>query len=135
MSKKILMLVLVGLSMVCTACGGGGEPSTKLQVDMVEFMFEPREFTIPAGQEITLELANNGAVDHEFVIMKYGTTVGEDFGPKDDQNIFWEAELGPGRFQTFTFTSPVEPGEYQIVCGTEGHYLAGMLGSLVVRSP
>ena len=126
-----LVILLLGLSLALTACGGGG-PSTNLKVDMVEFMFDPAEYVIPAGQEITLDLSNNGAVLHEFVIMKFGTNVGEDFGDEDEENIYWEAELNPGTSGTFTFTAPSEPGEYQIVCGTEGHYLAGMLGSLIV---
>ena len=131
--KKYLMLAIVvlGLSLALTACGSNG-PSTNLRVDMVEFMFEPSDYTIPAGQEITLELSNNGAVVHEFVIMKYGTEIGQDFGPEDEENIYWEAEVDPGSSNTFTFTAPSQPGEYQVVCGTEGHYLAGMVARLFV---
>jgi len=127
----ILAIVVLGLSLALTACGGNG-PSTNLRVDLVEFMFEPSDYTIPAGQEITLELSNNGAVMHEFVLMKYGTEVGQDFGPEDEENIYWEAEVDPGSSNTFTFTAPSQPGEYQVVCGTEGHYLAGMVARLFV---
>lgn len=131
--KKFLFLVAVvlGLSLALTACGASG-PTTNLKVDMVEFMFEPADYSIPAGQEITLDLSNNGAVVHEFVIMKFGTNVGENFGPEDEANIYWEAELDPGRSDSLTFTAPNEPGEYQIVCGTEGHYQAGMVAKLIV---
>ena len=131
--KKSLFLVAVVLilSLVLTACGAS-DPSTNLKVDMVEFMFEPSDYSIPTGQEITLDLSNNGAVVHEFVIMKFGTNVGENFGDEDEANIYWEAELDPGRSDTFTFTAPSQPGEYQIVCGTEGHYQAGMVGKLTV---
>ena len=131
--RKYLMLAMVALGflLALTACGGSG-PSTNLRVDMVEFMFEPSDYSIPAGQEITLELSNNGAVVHEFIIMKYGTEVGQDFGPEDEENIYWEAELDPGTSNTFTFTAPTEPGEYQVVCGTAGHYLAGMVAKLIV---
>lgn len=131
--EKYLMLIVValGLSLILAACGGGG-PSTSLKVDMTDFMFDPGVYTIPAGETITLELSNNGAVEHEFVIMKFGTEVGDGFGDEDEVNIYWEAELGPGEIETFTFTAPSEPGEYQIVCGIEGHYTAGMVGSMVV---
>lgn len=128
-----LIIVILGLSLVLAACGGGG-PSTNLKVDMTDFMFDPNVYTIPAGETITLELANNGAIAHEFVIMNFGTEVGEDFGDEDEVNIFWEAELEPGESGTYTFTAPSEPGGYQIVCGTEGHYMAGMVGSLTVVS-
>lgn len=131
--KKYLMLIVVilGSSLVLAACGGGG-PSKSLRVDMTDFMFDPDVYTIPAGETITLELSNNGAVEHEFVIMNFGTEVGDDFGDEDEANIFWEAELEAGESGTFTFTAPTEAGPYQIVCGTEGHYVAGMVGSLTV---
>jgi uncharacterized cupredoxin-like copper-binding protein len=128
---SILIGALLVLSFALTACGGAG-PSTSLSVDMVEFMFNPATLTVPAGQEITLELSNNGAVVHDFVILNYGTDVGTDFDEEDKANIYWEAELQPGASGTYTFTAPGEPGDYQIVCGIPGHYLAGMVGKLVV---
>ena len=127
----IFTVVTLGLALALAACGGSG-PSTSLKVDMTEFMFDPDVYTIPAGETITLELSNNGAIKHEFVIMNFGTEVGAEFGDEDEANIFWEAELEPGESGTFTFIAPSEPGGYQIVCGTEGHYVAGMVGSLTV---
>jgi uncharacterized cupredoxin-like copper-binding protein len=102
---------------------------------MVEFIFTPAEFVIPAGQEITITAVNNGAVIHEFVIMNFGQTIGDDFGDEDEGNIYWEVEAEPGKTVTATFTAPTEPGEYQVVCGTEGHFIAGMVGKLTVVSP
>ena len=130
MNKKLLGLVLV-FAFVLAGCGGSG-PSNKIDVTFAEFTFTPSEFSIPAGQEITLNATNNGAVIHEFVIMKLGQTVGEDFGDEDEGNIYWEIEAEPGQKATGTFTAPTEPGEYQVVCGTEGHYVAGMIGKLTV---
>lgn len=128
---SLLIAIILGSALILTACGGSG-PTTNLRVDMVEFMFNPADYTVPAGQEITLELSNNGAVEHELVIMEFGTEVGADFGDEDEANIYWEAELQPGASGTYTFTAPSEPGEYQVVCGTPGHYLAGMVGKLIV---
>ena len=82
-----LIVVLLGLVLILTSCGSSG-PSTNLRVDMVDFMFDPNDYTIPAGQEITLELSNSGAVEHEFVIMKFGTEVGDDFGEEDFAGCF-----------------------------------------------
>ncbi len=102
---------------------------------MTDFVFEPNVFSVPAGETITLDLTNNGAVEHEFVIMNFGNEVGDDFGSEDEDNIYWEAELEAGESGTFTFTAPVEFGEYQVVCGIEGHVLAGMIGSMKVVAP
>ena len=130
MNKKLLALSLV-LAFVLASCGGSG-PSKNIDVTFAEFTFTPNAFTIPAGQEITLHAVNNGAVIHEFVIMKFGEAVGENFGDEDEGNIYWEVEVDPGQETTVTFTAPSDAGEYQIVCGTEGHYTAGMVGTLTV---
>lgn len=129
--KKFLLVVVLLVMLGVTACGGG-QPSTSLDVTMVEFTFTPNSFTVPAGEEITLHIVNNGAVLHEFVIMELGTSVGENFGDEDEENIYWEVELQPGGDQTVTFMAPDQPGEYQVVCGTQGHYTAGMIGKLTV---
>jgi uncharacterized cupredoxin-like copper-binding protein len=132
MKRSIPFLgVMFVLALVLSACGASG-PSTEIDVTMTDFVFTPKTFTVPAGEEITLHAVNDGAVLHEFVIMNYGTTVGEDFGDEDEENIYWEVELAVGDEATTTFTAPTEPGEYQLVCGTEGHFLAGMVGTLTV---
>ena len=133
--KKSIFIVLVVLALALSACGGGNKPSTDLKVEFTDFAFTPDSWVIPAGQEITLTTTNAGAVVHEFVIMKLGTTVGEDFGDEDEDNIYWEVEAEAGQTLTITFTAPVDPGEYQIVCGTEGHFVAGMVGTLTVVAP
>ena len=134
--KKFLFVfpVLLAMSLLIAACGGGNRP-TILDVTFAEFTFTPAEFTVPAGGEVTINVVNEGAVAHEFVIMKLGETVGDDFGDENEDNIYWEVEAEPGESLTATFTAPSEPGEYQVVCGTAGHYLAGMLGKLTVVAP
>ena len=131
--KKPLVLVSVifVLSLVLAACGGGG-PSTDIKITMTDFKFEPMEFSVPAGQVITVNATNNGAVEHEFVIFKLGTDAGEKFGDEDEDNIYWEVEVLPGQTATTSFTAPTEPGEYYITCGIEGHLEAGMVGKLIV---
>ncbi|MBI4761589.1 MAG: cupredoxin domain-containing protein [Chloroflexota bacterium] len=132
MKAKYFSLVgALVLSLVLAACSGGGA-STTINVTMTDFKFEPMEFTVPAGQEITINAVNNGAVEHEFVIFKLGTNAGEKFGDEDEENIYWEVEVLPGQTTSATFTAPSAPGEYYVTCGIEGHLEAGMSGKLIV---
>jgi uncharacterized cupredoxin-like copper-binding protein len=129
--KKILFALTVLSALALSACGGQ-KATTTIDVVFTDFAFQPNEFVIPAGSEITVNAVNNGAVVHEFVLMKYGTTVGTDFGDEDEENVYWEIEVLPGQKDSGTFTAPSDPGEYQLVCGTEGHFMAGMVGKITV---
>jgi uncharacterized cupredoxin-like copper-binding protein len=132
MKKNLFVLTaLLGLSLILTACGGKGA-STTIEVTMTDFQFAPSEFSVPAGQVITVNAVNNGAVLHEFVIFNLNTDPGEKFGSEDEGNIYWEVEVKPGETTHVTFTSPSEPGEYHVTCGIEGHLEAGMTGKLIV---
>lgn len=136
MRKNITTSILIMLVILLTGCGGkaaAGRPSTKLIVDMNEFMFEPTSYTIPAGQEITIDLKNSGAVEHDFTIMKKGIEIKGSFDPEKYANdMVFHATLPTMQSGTFTFTAPTEPGEYQVICGIVGHFQAGMIGSLTV---
>ena len=133
MKKLVILPLLLLTALMFSACGQGS--STELTVDMTEFMYSPTEYTIPAGQEITLTLVNNGAVVHEFVIMNFGKTATIPFSDDDEGNIYWEHEVEPGNTETVTFTAPSEPGEYEVVCGTAGHLENGMQAKLTVVNP
>ena len=120
------------LSLALSSCGAVNGPSTTINVTMTDFHFEPMQFTIPAGQEITVKATNNGAVQHEFVVFKLGTDAGDHFGSEDEENIYWELEVQPGETVTGTFIAPNDIGDYSITCGIEGHLEAGMSAKLVV---
>jgi uncharacterized cupredoxin-like copper-binding protein len=134
MNKIILLLVVVLVSMLAlSACGPGY--STELKVSMADFTYTPADLKIPAGKEITLTVTNDGKVDHEFVIMKKGTSVTAPFNDDDEPNVYWEVEVKPGKTDTVKFTAPSDAGEYEIVCGTPAHFEAGMVAKLAVVNP
>jgi uncharacterized cupredoxin-like copper-binding protein len=99
---------------------------------MTDFQFQPSQFTIPAGQEITFTATNNGAVVHNFVIMKKETSAGPFFDDEDVPNVYWQVELQPGATADTSFTAPTDPGDYEVVCRTEGHIASGMTAKLTV---
>ena len=133
--KRILVIMAVLLSLALVSCGSGGGASSKINVTMTDFQFQPSQFTVPAGQEIAFNATNNGAVVHNFVIMKKGTSAGDSFDDQDVPNVYWQVELQPGASADTTFTAPSEPGDYEVVCKTEGHIAAGMTAKLTVVSP
>ena len=131
MNKKTLILLMLLATWVLSACGKSG-PSTKLSFTMTDFAFNPNEFTIPAGEEITLNVTHRGTMEHNFIIMKYGTDAGDMFDEEDTVNVYWKVVLQPGDSETVVFTAPEQPGIYQIICGMPGHLQSGMLGKLII---
>jgi uncharacterized cupredoxin-like copper-binding protein len=129
--KRNFIVAAVLFSLTLVSCAGGG-PTTTIDVTMTDFQFQPNQFTVPAGQEIRFTSSNNGAVVHNFVIMKLGTTAGDFFDEEDVPNVYWEVELQSGGTTDTSFTAPTEPGEYEVICRTEGHIASGMTAKLTV---
>jgi uncharacterized cupredoxin-like copper-binding protein len=129
--KKIYLTLAITLSFFLAGCGQS-QPTTAINVSMTDFAYIPNNFVVPAGREIKVDLVNNGAVKHSFIIMKSGTVLDQDLDEEDNVNIYWKIELAPGQNTTTSFIAPSEPGEYMVVCSIAGHYEAGMTGRLVV---
>ena len=127
--KTITSFVIVILILQLAACN---TLPTTLDVTLSDFKYTPNTFTVPAGKEITLNLHNDGFVSHMFIIFKLDMDVGEKYGPEDEPNIYWKAEILPGKSATAKFTAPTEPGEYYVTCGLGGHHEVGMIGKLIV---
>jgi uncharacterized cupredoxin-like copper-binding protein len=138
---KTLRVPIVVLALLAVACGSDDDDggSTEIDVSMEEFMFTPTEWTVAADEEITVNLENNGSVEHEFVILQSGVTVGSEADlPETEEElladfVYWEDEVEPGESKTETFTAP-SAGTYQVICAIEDHFDAGMTGTLTVES-
>lgn len=129
--RKATILLLILLTLALAACQSGGA-SSNIKVEMTDFAFTPTHFTVPAGEEITVNIAHHGIVVHEFVIMNPGTTAGDKFDEEDIPNVYTIVKVPPGHSQTFMFVAPLQAGEYQIVCGIAGHLESGMTATLTV---
>ena len=130
--KRLPYLLVVILALLLASCGEAG-PTTTINVTMTDFQFTPNHFTVPAGQEITINVTNTGVVVHNFIIMKLGTTAGATYEDDDEANVYWEErDIQSGGDFSVTFTAPTEPGEYEVVCRTDGHIASGMIARLVV---
>ncbi|MBO9324987.1 MAG: multicopper oxidase domain-containing protein [Roseiflexus sp.] len=151
-SSWMLMVVLVAAFALaaCGNVGGGGGASTTIEIasDGENLAYDKKEFTVPAGQTITLTFKNvSTAQQHNLVIVKGGEDVAAkvndeginagppDFLPADRTNIIAATKmLGPGGSETLTFTAPA-PGTYVFLCTYPAHYAGGMKGVMTVVSP
>jgi len=123
--KKFLVMLglVISIAAVISACGpgGGGQPSAAaagqtFNVDAAEFSYTPNTFNVKPGEKVTINLKNNGTVEHTFVVK--------------DANFKISAQ--PGATTKGTFTAPTTPGTYQVHCDIAGHTEAGMEGKLIV---
>ena len=144
-TRRLALIALVPLAFVPIACGGDddddaeGAGPTEIEASMEEFHFTPAEWTVPAGEEVTIELRNEGTVEHEWVILQQVVTItAETDLPETEEElladfVYWEDEVEPGESKTVTFTAP-EAGTYQVICAIEGHFTGGMVGTLTVEA-
>lgn len=129
--------------MVVVACGDGDDaaaPATDIGAELKEFQFTPNDWTIAAVEEITINLKNAGSTTHEWVLLKDGVEISSEADLPDTEEelladfVYWEEEVEAGDSKTLTFTAP-GAGSYQIICALEGHFDAGMKGTLEVKAP
>lgn len=143
-TRRLTLVAVVSFALIPIACGGDddndeGADATEIEATMEEFHFTPTEWTVPAGEEITIELTNDGAVEHEWVILQQGVTIAAETDlPETEEElladfVYWEDEVEPGETKTVTFTAP-QAGTYQVICAIEGHFAAGMTGTLSVEA-
>ncbi len=121
-----------------TTTSGGGTPLT---IAMSEYAFTPTDTTAPVGK-ITITAPNQGKLSHELVLIHTNLAVDKlplvSGGAEVDEDSFGEAnlpgEIGdvePGDTKSLTVTLPA--GRYVVLCNIEGHYKAGMVGTLTVQ--
>jgi uncharacterized cupredoxin-like copper-binding protein len=133
----IFAMLILALSAILSACGGSAPavPVSFLSVEMSEFKFSPATMTVFVGKEISLNLKNNGAIEHEFAILKKGIVAQIPFDrEKQAADILADYRLGPQKSETYTFTLP-EAGEYQVICSISGHMESGMTAKLTAVNP
>ena len=99
----------------------GGEMETQapaaevgrvIEIVSSEFAFDPVDLTLPAGNEVTLRLRNDGAILHNIEI--------------PDLGVFIQAR--PGETVEATFTVPNGGADFEFFCNIPGHREAGMEG-------
>jgi azurin len=168
----------LGVAPLLTACGGdggngGGSGSSEasgssgsssqsasgdaaktvtIQPQGNQMKFKQTEFTVPAGEDVTLVLENTASspsMQHNVVIMdappegKFFKKVGQagvqagstnDYVQQDMDLVYAYTPIAkPGETVEITFTTPDEAGDYGYVCTYPGHW-ATMQGTMHVEA-
>jgi uncharacterized cupredoxin-like copper-binding protein len=126
----VLALLVLGLA----ACSSDSDEAvTSLEVEADSFQFDPADNTVVADEDVTVTVENvTDAVEHEWVIIKPGHEISSEADFDEDDVLFEVEAVQPGESGTGTFNIPA--GEYQIICALEGHFTAGMEGSLTAEA-
>lgn len=67
--KRILgFSVLILLALLIAGCSSKSSGPVTFTIEMTEYAFEPSLIEVRVGQEVTLELVNNGQLIHEIMI-------------------------------------------------------------------
>jgi plastocyanin len=129
-----LLVVASGAILALGACGDDDDDgaSTSIEATASEFQFEPDSWTVPAGEEFTIEFENDGSTDHEWAVIKLGADIESEDGFEEDK-VLLEVEALPAGASTDQRFTIDEPGTYQVICALEGHFDAGMEGTLIVE--
>jgi uncharacterized cupredoxin-like copper-binding protein len=149
MNRKLLVSMFVLVTLALAACGGGeGEgsssvasPAETIDVVMHDIYFgegndnaaNPPTWEVTSGATVTVNLDNQGALEHNWAIVKSGEQVPLPFDASQhgDKLLYSTEVLEGGTTDAATFTAP-EPGEYPVICTVAGHY-PSMQGKLVVQ--
>lgn len=149
---RLIYGILIPAMLLLAACGGSATPTptpsaqqviaATLDVLLNDIYFgddsnnitNPPVWRVPASAQVTVNLDNQGALEHNWAVVKRGVEVPIPFMPDQNKDLLlWEAGvLQAGQQDSETFTAPSEPGEYIVICTVAGHYPA-MQGRLIVE--
>jgi azurin len=153
-------VLLLAVAFTVAGCGGSDADSestndsasgavTEMTIQPVgnQMKYEQTEFTVPAGEEITITFENTAtspAMEHNVVVLTSNddtdvTRVGQaamgaadsEYVPDDEAVLAATDMAEPGETVSVTFTAPSEPGTYRYICTFPGHYTV-MQGTMTV---
>ncbi len=138
LNTTLIFLFLVGAVAFLAACGGSEppppekpDPITITFVGTDDFAWDPVSASAQSGQEVTVILDNQGALEHNWILASSAV----DPATASDADALFGANVGyaqGGETKELTFTAP-GPGTYQFICTVAGHASGGMVGTFVVE--
>jgi len=145
------LVAVAALTLTAAACGGGEEtddnggdggpsataPATtpaedngedggavSFDISLKDNLFEPKEFTVNEGAEVTFNITNEGSAVHNMRV----AGVDNEFNTNDDEVS--DQIIAAGAESSVTWTAPVDSGAYGFQCD---YHLPDMAGTITVK--
>lgn len=136
MRYRLCLVLIVGTPFFVGACGdddddNGGAGETTIAATASDFQFDPASWSVTAGEEFSVEFANEGTVEHEWAVINLGDDLASEADFTEDRVLFEIEAIPAGESTSQGFTID-EAGTYQVICAIESHFDQGMEGSLTV---
>jgi uncharacterized cupredoxin-like copper-binding protein len=105
--------------------------------------YDPPVLEVTAGVPVELTFVNEGALEHDFSILKIPVELVSAADPMSAEHEMQmgagvepvlHVAAGPSATNHLTFT-PTKPGTYEFFCTVAGHKDAGMAGTMFVQVP
>lgn len=147
---RLMIWLLCGMVLAFATVSGCNKTPKEVKLDLASvgeaMQYDKKELTVPAGSKVTITFKNtatNAAMTHNFVLVQPGMVdlvgaaaasvpASEGHIPKHSAILFASPLTKPGETITFTFDAPKEPGNYEFLCTTPGHF-ALMRGKFIVQ--
>lgn len=133
------LLCAILASTLVVSCGGGQAPAP-LAVDVLatpDGRFEPVEVSAPTGTEVTFNLLNDTAIQHDIVLVsevfELESQLNQALADNPELRMTGSELVSPGEtgFIVYTFD---ESGDYQFFCSVPNHFALGMRGTITISS-
>jgi len=148
--RLVLGLFLVPFMLILAACGSSAAPSGSqqgqttpsgsqtVQVTLSDTRVDSSLTTFTAGMPYHFVVTNTGQVAHQFVMIPMG--MGMEHMSVDEMHhaaLYMDDSVAPGETRMFdyTFAPSVARQSLAFLCGTPGHYAAGMQLPFMVHPP
>ncbi len=108
-------------------------PASSVDVGLREYTVNPSS-TVGAAGKVTFNVANNGTITHEFVVIRTDKKAADLLkGARADEtgNVGETGDLKAG--QSKTIRLDLKAGHYALICNLPGHYAAGQHTDFTVR--
>ena len=115
---------------------GSAKATRTIKMLATDIKFTPTAITVRKGETVRFEIANQGKLEHEFVLGDNAEQVEHDKEMAEMPGMTMDHVNGvgvaPGQSARLVWTF-TKSGTLQYACHVPGHFVAGMVGQLTIK--